>query len=172
MLSSLYDEELYSASVSGISLLTAVSTGNAPLVAHLLRHKTELDIDIDEVDEKGQSSLIVACSRGNSKIASYLLQMEANPDIKDNDGYAAIHHCVLASANKAIGVSKAASCIRILARFRCNVDRKTADGRSALHLAVQNSLTDITIALRDAGNKLQKHKYYTFGIILSVGKQT
>ena len=148
---SLYDEELYNAPIADTELLKAVSAGNAPLVAHLLKHRVELNIDLDDVNERGQSGLILACSRGNAKIASYLLQMDANSDIKDQDGYAAVHHCVFASANKSIGVSKAASCIRVLARFRCNMDRKTADGRSALHLAVQNSLTDITIALKDAG---------------------
>ena len=148
---SLYDEDLYDAPLSDTALLSAVSSGNAPLVAHLLRNRLEMQIDINEVNEKGQTGLIIACSRGFAKLVSFLLQMDANPDLKDRDGYAAVHHCVFASAKRSIGVSKAAACVRSLARFRCNMDRKTADGRSALHVAVQNSLTDITIALKDAG---------------------
>ena len=149
---SLYDEDAYEGVVpEGRILLEAAASGKNQLVAHLLKNATNLNLDINEVDEEGRSSLMLACANGHAKVASYLLQAGASPDLKDVNGFAAVHHCVFASANQFIGTSRAAACIRALGRFRSNMDRKTADGRSALHLAVQMSLTDITISLKEAG---------------------
>jgi len=46
-------------------------------------------------------------------------------------GYAAVHHVVFASVDRFIGLSRAASGIRALHKYRAVMDRKTVDGFTA-----------------------------------------
>jgi hypothetical protein len=75
----------------------------------------------------------------------------ANHDLKDTQGYAAIHHCVLAVASKNTNPGKASTCIRALHKCGAEMNRKTGDGRTALHLAVEMGIGDLCLTLRDVG---------------------
>jgi hypothetical protein len=100
-------------------------------LSKLLKHAKEYKIEVDAVDEAGRTALMMACRAGQGKAVEYLMQAGASADMKDNEGYAAIHHSVFASVDKFIGISRAASGLRALAKYRAFMDRKTVDGYTA-----------------------------------------
>ena len=105
--------------------------GQLKPLSKLLKRAKEFNIDVNEVDEDGRTPLMLACRGGQGKAVEYLMQAGASPDIKDNDGYAAVHFSVLASVDRFVGIGRAASGIRALAKYRAFMDRKTADGFTA-----------------------------------------
>jgi len=52
-------------------------------LSKLLKHSKEYEIDINKVDENGQTALMLACRGGQGKAVEYLMQAGASPDIKD-----------------------------------------------------------------------------------------
>jgi ankyrin repeat protein len=105
--------------------------GQLKPLSKLLKRAKEFNIDVNEVDEDGRTPLMLACRGGQGKAVEYLMQAGASPDIKDNEGYAAIHFSVLASVDRFVGIGRAASGIRALSKYRAFMDRKTADGFTA-----------------------------------------
>jgi len=51
-----------------------------------IRFYLNRDSDVNAIDEKGRSPLILAASRGNVEICRILLEAGANPSLKDTDG--------------------------------------------------------------------------------------
>eukprot|EP00961_Rhodomonas_salina_P152361 2050858-Rhodomonas_salina.2 len=151
-----WDEDYDDGTSDSTNLHSLVAEGNSTRLAHLLRKQKELEIDVNEVDEEGRTPLMIACIRGNGQLAEFLLQANANSDLKDHQGYAAIHHATLSSGNKYVGIARSATCLRALQKYRANIDRKTADGRTSVHLAVQFECMDIIMVLRDLGADLNK----------------
>ena len=105
--------------------------GQLKPLSKLLKHAKQYNIDVNAADERGRTPLMLACRHGHGKAVEYLMQAGASPDIKDNDGYAPVHFCVLASVDRLIGIGRAASGIRALAKYRAFLDRKTVDGFTA-----------------------------------------
>ena len=129
---------------------------------------------MNELDGEGRTPLIVACASGQTRIVDFLCQAGADADIKDNRGLAAIHHCVLGV--KTNGSGMAATCVRALAKNNANIDRKTADGLTALHLAVKMNLVDISYVLKDVGadvNKFSTEGYNAihYGVVNTLSKE-
>ena len=123
---------------SEFDLHSVAKYGKLKELSKLLKFSKEYKVEVDAVDEKGRTALMVACRSGQGKAIEYLLQAGACADIKDNDGYAAVHHSVFGAVDKFVGTSRAASGLRALAKYRVVMDRKTVDGFTAgepcLHL--------------------------------------
>ena len=116
----------------------------------------QLNLDVNAVDEDGRTPLMLACRQGQGKAVEYLMQASASPDIKDHEGYAAVHFSVIGSVDRYVGISRASSTVRALAKYRANMDRKTVDGFTAVHLAVKLRATDIVGQLKAFGCNLDK----------------
>mmetsp|Transcript_8230 Transcript_8230/g.27654 ORF Transcript_8230/g.27654 Transcript_8230/m.27654 type:complete len:791 (+) Transcript_8230:298-2670(+) len=150
----IYDED-DDGKVPTKDLFVCSKTGDTKELAKLLRN-LEGQAAVDERDEFGRTPLMIACMHGQGKVVEYLLRAGACPDLKDLDGYAAIHHATLASGNDFIGPNKASSCLRALAKFRAVMNRKTADGYTAIHVAIKNDCNAIVMVLRDLGCDVNK----------------
>ncbi len=124
--------------------------GNHKAIATLIRRggRGTLKININEPDYKGRTPLMIGCQYGWSKVVDYLCQAGANNDLKDKEGHAAIHQCVLSAAQKTSGTVRASHCIRALYKGNVEIDRKTADGRTALHCAMQLGLPELCTTLK------------------------
>eukprot|EP00960_Hanusia_phi_P062338 765116-Hanusia_phi.AAC.7 len=137
------------------NLFSCAKTGDTTELAKLLRNLDGQEA-IDERDERGRTPLMIACMHGHGKVVEYLLQAGACADLKDLDGYAPIHHATLASGNDFIGPNKASGCLRALAKFRAVMNRKTAEGFTAIHVAIKNNCNSIVMVLRDLGCDINK----------------
>lgn len=131
-------------------------------------------MNLNELDSEGRTPLIVACANGQTRIVDFLCQAGADSDIKDRQGLAAIHHCVHAVRSNGSGM--AATCVRALAKNNATIDRKTADGLTALHLAVKLNLIDISYVLKDVGadvNMFSTEGYNAihYGVVNTLSKE-
>jgi hypothetical protein len=129
--SSFHDEDDDDDEPKTLDIHDVTRKGQMKPLAKLLKHAKQYNIEVDALDERGRTPLMLACRHGHGKCVEYLMQAGASPDIKDNDGYAAIHFCVLASVDRLVGISRAASGIRALGKYRAFLDRKTVDGFTA-----------------------------------------
>lgn len=128
---SFHDEDDDDEPPKTLDLHEVAKKGVLKQLSKLLKHAKEYKIDLDGVDEAGRTALMMACRAGQGKAVEYLMQAGASADIKDNEGYAAVHHSVLASVDRFVGISRASSGLRSLAKYRAFMDRKTVDGYTA-----------------------------------------
>jgi hypothetical protein len=138
--SSFHDEDDDDDEPKTLDIHDVTRKGQMKPLAKLLKHAKQYNIEVDALDERGRTPLMLACRHGHGKCVEYLMQAGASPDIKDNDGYAAIHFCVLASVDRLVGISRAASGIRALGKYRAFLDRKTVDGFTAGRVAKTRTL--------------------------------
>lgn len=152
------DEDLTGVVVDrkGLSLHKVARDGQYKLLAKVLKQRGEHPVDINEVDGMGRTPLMHACMHGHERVAAYLLQMNAHIDIKDKDGYAAVHLAALSSGQMRVGLSRAAAVIRQIVKHGGEIDRKTLDGRTAVHVAVQHKCAEVITILRDQGGDINK----------------
>jgi hypothetical protein len=125
------DEDDDDEAPTNLSLHDCASKGLLRPLSKLLKHNKHYKVDVNDVDEHGRTPLMLACRGGQGKAVEYLMQAGASPDMKDNEGYAPVHFAVMASVDRFIGVSRAASAIRALGKYRAYMDRKTVDGFTA-----------------------------------------
>jgi hypothetical protein len=85
-------------------------------------HPKQLNI----VDIKGQTPLMLAAQAGDAELVSIMLTAGANPDLQDIKGMTALH-----SATK----SNSVDCVNYLLDLPCRLDLVTVDGRTPLHTA-------------------------------------
>lgn len=78
------------------------------------------------VDLKGQTPLMLMAEAGDAEIVRIMLQAGADPDIQDWQGMTALH-----SACK----SREDRCVDALVEHSCKLDKVTHDGRTPLHTA-------------------------------------
>jgi hypothetical protein len=78
------------------------------------------------VDIKGQTSLMLAAEAGDAELVKIMLESGANPDLQDIKGMTALH-----SATK----SNSVDCVSYLLAAPCRLDLATIDGRTPLHTA-------------------------------------
>lgn len=85
-------------------------------------HPKQLNI----VDIKGQTPLMLASQAGDAELVKIMLGAGANPDLQDAKGMTALH-----SAAK----SKSVDCVNYLIDRPCRLDLVTVEGRTPLHTA-------------------------------------
>jgi len=81
---------------------------------------------LDLVDFKRQSPLMLMAERGSTKFVGIMLRAGANPDLQDYRGMTALHGAIK---------SRVDDCVDVLLHHRCNLNLCTRDDRSPLHTA-------------------------------------
>ncbi|KAN0073208.1 hypothetical protein V8E54_008428 [Elaphomyces granulatus] len=89
--------------------------------------------NIDSRDDTGMTPLIHAAEDGTESLnlVETLLQNSANVDLADDEGYSPLHRVCFHW--------NCCEMVEVLLRYGADVDRKTMDKETALHLALQNS---------------------------------
>lgn len=121
------------------SLHHACWNGQSEVVKVLLEKTPDC---VNELNDDGESPLLLAARRSNLTIAELLLAAGARPDAANLHGVSPLH----AAASKGdLFVGKA------LLAAGAAVNQKTSDGKTPLILAAQNSKNDFTAMLIEAG---------------------
>lgn len=89
---------------------------------------------VDELNNRGETPLMVAAQNSAACITLSLLKRGADPNSQDNDGNTPLHHGVLASSHRIVAV---------LRRYNADVNIPNNDGKTPLHLAAEINSTDI-----------------------------
>ena len=72
------------------------------------------------------SLLMCACAHGSTDCAKYLLEAGASPNLKNYNGYTALHWASFTGRTEAV---------ELLLDNGANIESRTADGKTALHVA-------------------------------------
>lgn len=161
---------------SNKTLLKAAAAGNAAEVGQCARQNTLFDIDINTRNKEGMTALNLAAKAGHLPVLDVLLKYQAQLEIADNDGHTPLMAAVTADKTEAAlrllraganpdAHEKGYIYPLHMAAYHGNLDivkelvNKGADlnalilanGRTALHWAVQKENTAVIEALVKAG---------------------
>jgi ankyrin repeat protein len=111
------------------------AAGNAPLNRAVQSNDSERRLamarslvhagaDVNALDSNGELPLIRAVRVGDKELAALLLQNKADPNVRSNDGYTALH--------LAIGYQKPKELIELLLAFKADPNAPDRQGRTAL----------------------------------------
>ena len=106
-----------------LALLEAVTAGNNEAVEFLLQLET---VNIDHINEEGETAVMLACERGHEDIVHSLLSARANVNIQDSNGWTAL---MIASELNHISI------IHMLLQANANSHPKSSDGSNYLMIA-------------------------------------
>ena len=145
------------------------ATSNADLIVHaiqsnsLTRVKSLLDdgtLDINAKDSKGRTPLYVATFFNRSKIVQLLLERGADTSIKYSNPNQE-HNTPLLIAS----VEGYADCVRLLLKYKANLETLNTNGDTALMLAAEHRNNDCVRLLLEHGANVH-HRLYNGNTIL------
>ena len=132
-----YEENLHAAAI----------TGDLPMLQRLLMVADEKGIDINELDQHGQTPLYLAVCAGQLKMAQILLINHANPYIKGTNGSAPIHGAARHGQS---------DCVEMLLERKADVNVRGVHGRTPLILAASSGyVTTVRMLLQHGADPHQ-----------------
>ena len=135
---------------SGYSVLyeAMYTISSADVRQRVVRILVEKGVDINSVDNYGNTALYFAVLKGDKEIAKLLLDRGAKIDALDKYGRTILHYAVSIGNNEMC---------RLLMQDGANVNIRDKDGNTALDLAIVNSNTDLINLLQQNGGKSTKN---------------
>jgi ankyrin repeat protein len=158
------------------NFFNAVRTGDAEAVAQYLTYYIPLKFDIDVPDEKGMTALNLAAHAGDVRIINMLLSSGADPDLPSRDGDAPLMSALNEKKpNAALALLEGGAkpnthsndyiypihlaafagdldVVQALVAAKADLDVLIrANGRTALHWAVEKEMTSVVDCLAKAG---------------------
>lgn len=125
-----------------VPLTVAVKALNFSLISYILSRP---NVDIEEKDKNGHTSLYVCVLNGYYEILDYLIKRGANVNVADNLSYTPLH---IATIQGFIHIAQ------LIIKHGSEIDPKNEDGKTPLLLACEHSRLDILMILLDhAANK-------------------
>jgi ankyrin repeat protein len=100
--------------------------------------------DVDAVNFTGKTALMMACAYGNYGIVSLLLFYGADPDLTNWSGRTALMIAASHGYESVVGALLNVS-------SRININRKDPNGKTALHMAIENGYSNVAQMIEAAG---------------------
>jgi len=116
--------------------------------------------DIERLDSKGQTPLIVACGRPNRVEAQLtgcphpalsLLAAGADAKVTDESGKNSLHHFLARSSGYGLGLEDGAKIVKALLEAGCPPSTPDNDGWTPLHIALETGRFSLAVMLKSAG---------------------
>lgn len=115
---------------AGVAQAAPIHDAAAANDATTIMNLVESGVDVDSLNEAGETALIVAAKTARPDAVNMLVQKRANPDFVDPSGRRALHWVVLSGDNADV-----VNCIRFLYEKLADMNARDADGATALILA-------------------------------------
>lgn len=128
-------------------IIETIRLGNTGRV----RHHLLSGVNVDEKDENGESMLIIAAKHCWPRLVALLIEFGAEPDIRDESGYSALHWSCM---NHSI------DCARELLRANVDINVGDKEGRTPLMCSMRNHSYRLAYFLLEHGadvRRVSKH---------------
>lgn len=136
------------------ALFDAVKTQNTDKLEQLLSDDLDVnldDIDVNVLDDKGYTPLHYAVESGNLFVIYQLLGRDANVKLQDNVDRRTPLHCLVATKANSDELVSRNHIMMLLQLHGVDVNAKDKEGKTALHIAVENNETKTVESLLSYG---------------------
>jgi ankyrin repeat protein len=118
------------------------------LLIEQIQHEIGIEIDVDMVDESGETSVLIASGEGYPDIVEYLIQNEADVNIATYSGETPL---MQVAQNSIINKDTQLNIVEQLIKARANINCQDKYGKTPLILATESNSPKIVSKLLESG---------------------